>query len=648
MPTTITTNDTTRFARYVYAYKYDDRGRVKEKHTPGAGWTYIVYNKIDNPILTQDADQRTRNEWIFSKYDEFGRIAVTGLYENSSTTTQAAMQTLADGTAYTLWETRAVAANSDWTATAFPTSSTGTITIHNVNYYDRYDFPGKESFTGMGADLTRVQGLLTGSKTTVLDASPYNLTNTVYYDTKGRVVQTIINQPKVGNDAVKDVVSNTYSFTGQLLTTTRKQTKGGTAMFTLATTNNYDHAGRLKTVQQKMDNDPNVTVASNIYNALGQLKQIKLHQTGGNLPAETIDYEYNIRGWLTSIASQNFSELLYYNTVISGFNTNSQWGGNISAVEWKAPAKDGEWHVYKYNYDNLNRLTEGVYTRRISTPGGIIYTGVPGMFNESFSYDNKNMGNIDKLNRYHGNPLDKSDALTYTYNGNQVTKIEDASTSTSTVGFPNGTANYTYNEAGRLKKDDQKGITAIAYNHLGLPTKIEKGSSSANHLVYTYDGTGRKLAKQLGSGTKRYYIDGVEYENANLQFISTPYGRIRKETSGWQYDYFLKDHLGNVRVVLEAGTAGGSRGGDNTAVYIATMEESRAAEESQYFENVDATRADRPFNYPDKNPTNAKVSKVPGKSEGLKLTLKVMAGDTIEISIWGNRKKKRVITQKHP
>jgi len=72
--------------------------------------------------------------------------------------------------------------------------------------------------------------------------------------------------------------------------------------------------------------------------------------------------------------------------------------------------------------------------------------------------------------------------------------------------------------------------------------------------------------------------------------------------------------------------ATGSQGG------CANMEESRAAEESQYFENVDATRADRPFNYPDKNPVNTKVSKVPGKSEGLKLTLKVMAGDTIEIS----------------
>jgi len=62
------------------------------------------------------------------------------------------------------------------------------------------------------------------------------------------------------------------------------------------------------------------------------------------------------------------------------------------------------------------------------------------------------------------------------------------------------------------------------------------------------------------------------------------------------------------------------------------MEENRAEEENLYFANVDATRADRPFNYPDANPMNTKVSKVPGKSEGLKITLKVMAGDTLEIS----------------
>jgi RHS repeat-associated protein len=98
-------------------------------------------------------------------------------------------------------------------------------------------------------------------------------------------------------------------------------------------------------------------------------------------------------------------------------------------------------------------------------------------------------------------------------------------------------------------------------------------------------------------------------------------------------DYFLKDHLGNGRVVFETdGGAFSSYSGSSWVTYIATMEESKAAEEDLYFANVNATRADRPFNYPDANPANAKVSKVPGKRRGLSIMLKVMAGDTIEIS----------------
>ena len=103
--------------------------------------------------------------------------------------------------------------------------------------------------------------------------------------------------------------------------------------------------------------------------------------------------------------------------------------------------------------------------------------------------------------------------------------------------------------------------------------------------------------------------------------------------SGSRRIYFLKDHLGNVRVVFETdGGAFSSYSGSSWVTYIATMEESKAGEEDLYFANVNATRADRPFNYPDVNPANAKVSKVPGKRRGLSIMLKVMAGDTIEIS----------------
>ena len=146
-------------------------------------------------------------------------------------------------------------------------------------------------------------------------------------------------------------------------------------------------------------------------------------------------------------------------------------------------------------------------------------------------------------------------------------------------------------------------------------------------LKYTYDATGRRIKTTLPNNTTRTYIDGVQYSGSALNFISTPHGRIRKVGSDWIWDYFLKDHLGSVRVVLDAPTSSG-----RTTTYLATMEDSAAAHEDMYFANLDATRADRPYNYPDANPANTKLSKVPGKSKGLSILLKVMAKDTIEIS----------------
>jgi len=80
----------------------------------------------------------------------------------------------------------------------------------------------------------------------------------------------------------------------------------------------YDHAGRLITVKQHITGDT-VTVAENEYNALGQLTQAKLHDG-----LETIDYEYNIRSWLTKISSENFKETLRYNDVVSSLGNTRQ------------------------------------------------------------------------------------------------------------------------------------------------------------------------------------------------------------------------------------------------------------------------------------------------------------------------------------
>ena len=62
-----------------YQYKYDDRNRLIEKKIPGKGWEYIVYNKLDQPIMTQDANLDAQNKWLTTKYDAFGRVVYTGI-----------------------------------------------------------------------------------------------------------------------------------------------------------------------------------------------------------------------------------------------------------------------------------------------------------------------------------------------------------------------------------------------------------------------------------------------------------------------------------------------------------------------------------------------------------------------------------------
>ena len=71
-------------------------------------------------------------------------------------------------------------------------------------------------------------------------------------------------------------------------------------------------------------------------------------------------------------------------------------------------------------------------------------------------------GEIQGLQRY-GNGL--IDNLTYTYSGNQLTKVEDATG--NTAGFSNGASaanEYTYDNNGNLTKDSNKNISTIAYN----------------------------------------------------------------------------------------------------------------------------------------------------------------------------------------
>ena len=47
------------------------------------------------------------------------------------------------------------------------------------------------------------------------------------------------------------------------------------------------------------------------------------------------------------------------------------------------------------------------------------------------------------------------------------------------------------------------------------------------------------------------YVDGIQYKNGVIESIQTEEGRILPSGSSFIYEYFLKDHLGNTRAVID-------------------------------------------------------------------------------------------------
>ena len=393
--------------------------------------------------------------------------------------------------------------------------ATGSGTVHIRNHYDNYSFVGSGSFaSGYAAgNTTYSKGFLTGTEVTVLGTS--NKICTVYhYDGKGRVIKSISNNLMGGTETT----TTTYSFTGKPLTVTHTHTATGKTSRTEVYTYTYDHADRVLTVKHKLGSTE-VTLASYTYDNKGRMASKKLHGSSTN----TLTYSYNIRNWLTGISSTKFTQTLGYG---------SHYNGNISSMNWTA---NGTSHAYTFTYDGMNRMLNathgtGAYTEKVT------------------SYD-KN-GNIKALQRY-GNGL--IDNLTYTYSGNQLTRVDDATG--NAAGFSNGASaanEYTYDNNGNLTKDSNKGITNITYNCLNLPSKVTFGDGSTITYSYAADGTKLRTVHTIsGTTTQKDYCGNVVYENGVQKLLLTEEGYV--DLSNSSYYYYLKDHQGNNRVVVSSG-----------------------------------------------------------------------------------------------
>ncbi|UZT99848.1 DUF6443 domain-containing protein [Chryseobacterium fluminis] len=557
-----------------YQYRYDSKNRLAEKKLPGKGWEYMVYDKQDRLVLTQDANLRSpannflKRGWVFTKYDAFGRVVYTGFFANTAdrATMQNSLNNMAAnaGNNESRDNTNPIIQNGEnifYTQNAFPT---GSMTILTVNYYDTY--PALPSGVVipteiMGQKVLKQFGHSTSGKNTkdlplasyVKNIEDDSWTKSfVYFDVKGRSIGGLALNHLGGYTKTESELD--FAGITRKSKTYHKRLAADTEKI-ITQTFEYDSQNRLMKHWHQVNSQPQELLTENRYNELSQLTNKKV---GNNL--QSIDYAYNIRGWMTKIndpAALNGKlfgyEMKYQNAAAGKYN------GNISQVDWRT-AQDEVLKRYSYQYDPLNRLKKATYSEpNASIPGN-------DFFNESIDYDmNGNITSLQRNSKGVNGIKEQIDDLTYQYNGNRLNTVTDASTNYR--GYPDvsGTP-VVYDDNGNMKEHKDKGILEIRYNFLDLPTAMKfdqlyftRGVWQNVNTAFTYRADGTKLKKvykysedSVYKQKVTEYLDGFQYEivstNADplIKFVPTAEGYYNFENNKYIYSYV--DHLGNVRV----------------------------------------------------------------------------------------------------
>ena len=550
LASTLATIDETKRNSLCYQYRYDEFGRLVEKKIPGKGWEYMVYDAADRLVLVQDSNSHTTNKWLITKYDQFGRVAYTGFLIGGSRTS---MQSQA-GT-HIIVETR----NSNgFTKNGMQIYYSNNYffemdAVVSVNYYDTYPPlpPNVAIPTSILGQTVLTQNTQTSNISTKnLPTASYvkniendNWTkNYIWYDEKTRAIGTHSVNHLGGYTKTESLLDFSGAIQKNNIYHLRKSGEVGV---TIKERFVYDPQYRLVQHYHQVDNKQEQLLAQNEYNELSQLKTKKVGEystfTGGEF-IQTIDYAYNIRGWMTDINKNQMSladlggKLFSYKikytqkegienpslTQFPGKNVKAKYNGNIAEVDWRAIEALGvnpslTPKRYGYAYDSLNRLAAAYY-QNPNNPYSKENT-------ESIGYDLN--GNISTLYRTAvmeagTNTATVIDNLSYIYNGNKATKITDLSN--NFAGYEGGGWPIDYDANGNMTRMPDKGIFSIGYNYLNLPNSmdIDRNGIENLHIGTLYRADGTKLKKEStttisgfsgSTVTKRTtdYLDGFQY-----------------------------------------------------------------------------------------------------------------------------------------
>ena len=512
---------------YCYFYRYDEYGRQIERQMPGREPEYMVYDRRDRLVMSQDGNMRTKKQWMIYRYDDLSRLTRQLLATDTSTDQALRHKEFCD-------------AFNSLNPPALYTGPSTTVQKYAYDHYGWFNDPALafEHVDGLtrenGASLQdpEVRGYKTYEQLAVLtadDIQDYH-DRAFYYDYKGRVIQT------VEKDSRGNILRTTsrYDLIGNLLAQRESYTHGGTTDV-LDRTFEYDSRSRM-TKETAQFNDGEQAVVAYTYDDLGQLIG-KTYGTGAHAIHETMDY--NMQGWLTEKSSELFEMRLRYHDPESHLSDRASYTGNISSWWWKHRLinndNDSENRLYAFTYDDLARLvdTELYLDDSYGASNEFVENGI--------TYDKNS--NIITLNR---SSLSSDDVKNYlfSYSGNQRIKDETSN------------SDYEYDANGNIHRDALTGFY-IYYNLLNLPTVIYTEGDMGLYYTYLSDGTKIEVCGYDDNEPTRY-AGSLVYNDGTFESASFGGGRIVGTNNGANSEvhYFLTDHLGSTRVVAKVTPTG--------------------------------------------------------------------------------------------
>ncbi len=495
-----------------YTYRYDHRNRLVQKRIPGKDWEYMVYNTLDQPVMTQDANQRASGEWLFTKYDAFGRVAYTGKaieMDGGNPKSRTQVQQAVNGITTTLWVDQggSYTLNNEpvhYSNGAYPTTTISELLT--VNYYDNYtDFtlptgvPTAVTLLGKTeTNSTKVRGLATASKVRVLDPTNNDLwiTTVTYYDDKARPIYV-----HSANDYLQsvDITETELDFVGRPVQTKTTHTRAlnGAEATSIVTIDRftYDHTGRLLAQTQCIDGD---------CDGAGGAVQLDRSLSGIINTVEVAGRSFDVSA----------AELV---------------PGAELYIDPNATITDGNQELIVYNeYDNLGLLKK----KRVGGETATDLAQSAGLQQVDYQYnvlgwmkktnmDTENDNDLFDFEIKYNDPQNGGQAL---YNGNISQTLWSTASTPNTPNPINTGYTYSYDALNRITKaldnttNQNYSLDKVAYDKNGNITELErKGHLIAEPTVATdfglmddlaYAYQGNQLVDVTDTGVATGFFDG--------------------------------------------------------------------------------------------------------------------------------------------